>query len=395
MASSSELLRRARRDGTPLIDPVRGKPHRRKLTLLFQADPTTKSVSVLGNLTGWDLEQGRMARIGRSNLWSYSQEVADDLRTTYQIGADDSGVPFYQEKHWMRRMAGWRADPLNPQRFTIPRDPEVRGDRDFVYSLVRLPRAPRDPLAEPRGRVPHGTVTVHRLRSRILRNTRRVWLYAPPVPAATTRPCNLIIAFDGAVHTKIIPVPTILDNCLARGLLGPTWMVSVDSLTQKDRGRELGCYPPFVSFLAGELLPWLRRKVRGKIVPSRTVLAGQSRGGLAAIHALISRPDLFGHVLSQSGAFGYDPKGGEGEWLAREVARSNLTGRRLYLEAGKLEATTWLKASPTLLTTNRHMRDVLVAKGHDVLYREFQGGHDYPCWRESFSAGLRWCLPRP
>ncbi|MNT11942.1 enterobactin/ferric enterobactin esterase [compost metagenome] len=41
-----------------------------------------------------------------------------------------------------------------------------------------------------------------------------------------------------------------------------------------------------------------------------------------------------------------------------------------------------------ILETNRHLRDVLVAKGYDVVLREYAGGHDYFVWRGAISDGL-------
>jgi enterochelin esterase-like enzyme len=40
------------------------------------------------------------------------------------------------------------------------------------------------------------------------------------------------------------------------------------------------------------------------------------------------------------------------------------------------------------LEQSRHMRDVLLAKGYEVHYQEFQGGHDYLSWRGTLADGL-------
>lgn len=43
---------------------------------------------------------------------------------------------------------------------------------------------------------------------------------------------------------------------------------------------------------------------------------------------------------------------------------------------------------PSLLHSNRHLRDVLRAKGYEVEYSEFNGRHDHIGWRGSLSQGL-------
>ncbi len=55
---------------------------------------------------------------------------------------------------------------------------------------------------------------------------------------------------------------------------------------------------------------------------------------------------------------------------------------RFYLEVGRFDA------SGPMVGTNRELRDVLLLKGYDVTYKEFDSGHDYIWWRGSLADGL-------
>ncbi|HET6853900.1 MAG TPA: hypothetical protein VFH46_16475, partial [Pyrinomonadaceae bacterium] len=44
--------------------------------------------------------------------------------------------------------------------------------------------------------------------------------------------------------------------------------------------------------------------------------------------------------------------------------------------------------SPTNLIANRHLRDVLQAKGYSVELQEINGGHDFFNWQASLADGL-------
>ena len=41
-----------------------------------------------------------------------------------------------------------------------------------------------------------------------------------------------------------------------------------------------------------------------------------------------------------------------------------------------------------VLVPNRHLRDVLRARGYEVRYQEFPGDHDYINWRGTLADGL-------
>jgi enterochelin esterase family protein len=45
-------------------------------------------------------------------------------------------------------------------------------------------------------------------------------------------------------------------------------------------------------------------------------------------------------------------------------------------------------AGPSILRSNRHLRDVLTAKGYEVHYSEVAGGHEPLAWRGGIAPGL-------
>jgi len=154
----------------------------------------------------------------------------------------------------------------------------------------------------------------------------------------------------------------------------------------------------FVAWLRDRLAPCVRGHYAVTTDPARSVIAGRSLSGAAAF-AAFRLPELFGNVLSQSGGFAARrtpraPAGRrrpisrssrrgfpEGEWLTRQLAIAPRKPIRFYLEVGTLEEVAWELAPPryadtTVLLANRHLRDVLEARGYPLTYHEYHGPHD-------------------
>jgi len=72
--------------------------------------------------------------------------------------------------------------------------------------------------------------------------------------------------------------------------------------------------------------------------------------------------------------------------LTRQIATTPPKPIRFYLEVGLFEV--GRAASPTMLVANRHLRDVLLAKGYHVAFLSFAGGHDAWSWRGTFGSAL-------
>ena len=66
-------------------------------------------------------------------------------------------------------------------------------------------------------------------------------------------------------------------------------------------------------------------------------------------------------------------------WLARQFAVSRKLAVKFYIEAGAFEFDTDGRGGD-ILEASRELRDVLQAKGNEVHYHQFVGGHDGLIW---------------
>ncbi|MEO7272910.1 MAG: alpha/beta hydrolase-fold protein, partial [Vicinamibacterales bacterium] len=150
--------------------------------------------------------------------------------------------------------------------------------------------------------------------------------------------------------------------------------------------------------LVKELLPMLRASYPISTRPEDTVIGGSSGGGLAAAEIALFHSDVFGNVLSQSGAFrARDPGEEEPNSTVRRYLAAPRRPIRFYLEVGTYDNVQTpgpdlplrdFVLDETNLMGNRHLRDVLRAKGYDVTYREVGGGHNWLHWRAMLADGL-------
>jgi iron(III)-enterobactin esterase len=106
------------------------------------------------------------------------------------------------------------------------------------------------------------------------------------------------------------------------------------------------------------------------------VIGGSSFGGLAAAFTGLSLPDVFGGVLSQSGAFQWRrDDDAEPAWLPRNLSTvaSASIGTLFSMRVGILEAfdVRIINESVSLLDGNRMMRDALRDRRADMQNAEY------------------------
>lgn len=379
--------------GAPIFEEYDPESRTWLVTFVWRENGPTENVVLLEWMRETDFPEKAMAHLEGTDVWYASIRILESVRTQYQLAPNDNLVPKYEETDWPARRAKWRNDPLNPQAIVDADSPALAALASQQSSVLSMPAAPSQPWIVRRKGIDRGVVSQHRFSSQLLENERDIFLYRHPGVGATDVP--MLVQFDGELHADVLRTPTVLDNLIAAGEIPPIVAVFVGNV---DRGEELPCNADFVKMLTTELLPWARTELGIGTRRDLTIANGVSYGGLASMFAGLTAPETFGLVASQSGSFWWKPNPmerssvmgvcDEYQWLPKMAATWDKADIRIWMEAGSLEGRGHRDGIPTLLDSNRHMRNVLIAKGYDVAYREYDGGHDYACWRDSQAEAL-------
>ncbi len=359
---------------SPLIEPLPNTTKEYRVTYLWQGGVGTTKVEMRGGLPS---ERAKpLARLPSTDVWYLTEHLPSDARFAYSLR-----VTAAVEKPAMR---GELAQKVLAE--TYPPDPHnPKSINDGPY--MELPNAPLQPWRIPMRGILKGLLSQEKLTSAFLKEERAITVYTPSGYSKEAEPCRLLVLFDGEDYQTLISTPTILDNLVAQKQIPPTIAVFVHS--QGTRFRDLRYSVSFADFMAKELIPWARTRYRIRAGAESVIVGGLSLGGLMAGYCGLRHSEVFGNILSQSGAFWHgspernrssSPISEDG-WLAQQFATSQRLPLRFWLEVGRLEAT-------SMVQNNRRIRDVLLAKGYSVMYSEFSGGHDYLSWRGSLANAL-------
>jgi enterochelin esterase-like enzyme len=314
---------------------------------------------------------------GPDGHWNLTLHLPSQLRTSYQLcPIRDEPVRSPPSEARYREILGMGvADPTNPATLAAG----ATYGNDGEASILELPDALPQPWLARRPRAMRGTMTRH-LVGPERDEPAIVHVYLPPGGQSAGLP--LVILFDAACWLGVNIADTF-DNLIADRAVPPFVAAVVESIHGLPRLRSLTHPDVFEPFLFEELVPWLGTRFAVSAEPAQTVLAGQSLGGLTCAHAARSRPDRFGWVIGQSTSIwwpGDDNGGLSGQQVLDAYATGNRLPIRFFLEVGTHEG--------DLLQSVRSLRDTLAQREYTIRYREYEGGHDYACWRGGLADGL-------
>ncbi|WPF65958.1 alpha/beta hydrolase [Corynebacterium sp. 22KM0430] len=262
-----------------------------------------------------------------------------------------------------------------------PLDPAIGHERatwrtalDSAVPLVPVPNMEAFTELQPAAGFPDITNPLHQSRwhSAALDVEVRAWLSPDPSPHAT-----LLLMTDAEEYlnrTPLLPRLRTPEHPATSVLFfGPA--------SSSNRDRVLTAGPALDSFIEKELLPWAARFSPPLADSSQRIIAGGSLGGFAAAGVVRRRPDLVPNAVVQSASFWW-PDRSYAELAAWDAEIDPRV--RVFHEVGAYEG--FLRAE------NRRFAHLLAQRVAPGAWhsREYQGGHDYACWRKGILDALDW-----
>lgn len=364
--------------GSPLVEPIPGDPDFSFVTFLWHGNGQTRNVVLFDGVADFDA-RSRLTQLDGTDVWYKTYRVRNDARFAYYLSPNDpltSVNDIKGDDAMKRRLAMLQIDPLNPHRC-----PTTFGAYGGEASYVELPRARPLLWSSSVAYIPKGKVVTTSIHSNALQKDKKLWIYTPPGFKQNGSRYPLLVLFDG--DRNVDWIPKVLDLLISEHRLPPIVAVMTDDSVPSARRTELPCNPQFADFLAKELVPWAHEHEHATTQPQRTIVAGSSYGGLAAVFASLRHPEVFGNVISLSGSFWWKPDGStQAEWLIHLVQTSPASSAHFHVEVGLMES------YPLQIDSNRRMRDALLSKGYPATYFEYDGGHSFLNWSQGMVSGL-------
>jgi len=354
-ASNSKILR-AKETGNPLIDG-------NEVTFFWEG---RTAPTLVGDFNHWDPSATPLKRISprlqpasTKSVWYYTLSLPRDAYVEYAFH-----------------------DPVSQKNFTDPLNKKsvsngVGGRNNFFYMHETMP----SPFAMRRADISGGALTSHVVETKWLRDDyeREIYLYRPPV----NDPVPLLVVYDGQDYLQRGKLAVIVDNLIADKHIQPIAMALLPS-TSRWRNLEYACSDGTILWLDQIILPLASENLNLldiKKHPGAYGVLGASLGGTMSFYTGLRMPDVFGKVLSQSGAFMIESRDFA---VVDLVKHQHARDINIWMDIGQLD---------NLLEDNRQMQKLLDEKGYATTYREYVGEHNFTAWRDNVWRGLETLFP--
>lgn len=246
---------------------------------------------------------------------------------------------------------------------------------------------------------------IHGFESKILGNTREVTIYLPPnYDDRTDQRYPVLYMQDGQnlfdAERAYIPgqhwkLKEAADTAIGERTASPMIIVAVDHAgigrldeytpVQDAKHKGGGRADDYTRMLIEELKPVIDESFRTLTDAPNTGIAGSSLGGLVALHAAMTRPDVFGRIAAMSPSVWWGNRA-----ILDEIEAFDGPPPRLWADTGGREG---LEA----LQNARELRDRITAKGWgDEVFRYYEdrrADHSERAWERRVRTVLEFLFP--
>ncbi|HAS1135168.1 TPA: esterase family protein [Enterobacter cloacae] len=368
----------------PEISNIPGISFERDVTFLWRASGPLQGVYLrLNRVTDKSaVNTGMMRQVSNTNVWTLTVRLPSSFCGSYSVTEIPAGISGQERSLLGSRFSSLKGlpDPLN-------RAPGIVVRHNSPESVLSLDHAPSMKEWHLPGKIIRGRIVPF---SRCLGEAScRMRLYIPDIsPSSRT---GLLILPDADIWMDRLGLLLALEQAAEFGRIPPVAVIGIDSPGEAERVSFYGKGKSLVARIADTLLPELRKDFPQlqKIHRSRTVLAGQSLGGILALMGACYASDTFGLVLSHSPSMWWRPGRNvrpvdfpcsEQPWISEQLLYSPPHNVRIHLAVGSLEGDTVFHVS--------QLHHQLEYTGINSSAAVYTGGHDYAWWRSALIDGL-------
>ena len=394
--------------GTPLkIDLKNGKTDLIFLWRKQETQPKHSAVylDINGVINHHNFTPAQLLRYKNTDVYYYICQADSTWNGTYAlIPVPDNVIqPTYhgdlqqqinQHRQWiMKRRAYHSADPLNKINLPHTRWGEMHSRIYLDPSIIHSSWASYDQNSI--DSVGLSPCQSHTYESTRLQQNRRFWTYS--TAQNTDYDIPIVILLDGEFWVESIPVMSALDHCTENKQLPPAVYIMIDAISFQQRANDLPCNTTFWQAVIEEILPIVAEQYPISADRKKTIIAGQSFGGLSALYAVLNWPERFGNAIVQSGSFWWPedtlihqshrnkaaPSQPNSLYIERYISSQHDNSQiNIFMEVGKREG--------MMVPLSHHIHRNLTKANYQVRLQEYDGGHDRLIWREGLIKGLIW-----
>jgi enterochelin esterase family protein len=311
-------------------------------------------------------------------LWAPEARV---VTVSGEFGGDPRALSKDSEGVWTVTVAGVKPGiwgysfKVDGTSMPDPANAWSKPSRQPGTSVLHVPGAPPLPWDEQGS--PRGTVSLHSYDSKSLGIRRALRVYTPPGYEKGGKRYPILYLLHGfsdneASWSEYGRAHVIADNLIAGKKVAPLIVVMTDGHTfPLDRERWRENLDNYKKDLVQDAIPFVESRYRVAPGAKNRAIAGLSMGGEQSLSLGIGKPDLFAWVAGMSSA--------TRNLDVFDLSKSDDLNKKLSL------LWVWIGKDDFLLDANRTFIKALEEKKIRHEYKETEGGHAWPVWRDYLS----------